>query len=54
MDEVRVSELEFAIDAKVIAPEGAGTDDSDAKRRHGYFWAAVPGSGDSTAMRQRV
>ncbi len=54
LDEMRVSELEFAIDAKVIAPEGTGADDGDAKRRHGYFWAAAPGSGDSTATRQRV
>jgi hypothetical protein len=49
-----MSEFEFAVDAKVIAPEGAGADDGDAKRWHGYFCAAAPGSGDSTALRQRV
>jgi hypothetical protein len=54
LDELRVSEFKFAIDAKVIAPEGAGADDGDAQWWHGYFCAAAPGSGDSTAMRQRV
>jgi hypothetical protein len=53
LNELRMSEFEFAIDAKMITPEGAGADDGDAKRRHGYFCAAVPGSGDSTATRQR-
>jgi hypothetical protein len=49
-----MSGFEVAIDTQVIAAEGAGTDDCNAQRRHGYFWAAVPGSGDSTATRQRV
>ncbi len=30
LDELRQSEFEFAIDAQVITPEGAGTDDGDA------------------------
>ena len=54
LHELRLSKFEFAIDAKVIAPEGAGANDCDAQRRHGYFCAAVPGNGDSTAIRQRV
>ncbi len=54
LDEVGMSDLEFAIDAKVITPEGTRADNCDAKRRHGYFCAATPGSGDSTATRQRV
>jgi hypothetical protein len=41
--------LEFAVDAKVVSPEGAGADDGDAKRCHGYFFAGV-----STASRQRA
>jgi hypothetical protein len=49
-----MSEFELAVDAKVVAAEGAGADDGDAERRHGYFWLAAPGRGDSTATRQRV
>jgi len=51
---LRMGEFKLAVDAKVISPEGARADDGDAKRRHGYFCAAEAGSGDSTAMRQRV
>ena len=54
LNELGMSEFELAVDAKMIAPEGAGTDDGDAQRRHGYFCAATLGSGDSTATRQRV
>ncbi len=54
LNKLRLSKFEFAINAKVIAPEGAGADDCDAQWRHGYFCAPVPGSGDSTATRQRV
>jgi hypothetical protein len=49
-----MSEFELAVDTKMIAPEGTGADDGDAQRGHGYFCAATPGSGDSTASRQRV
>jgi hypothetical protein len=49
-----MSKFELAVDAEMIAPEGAGADDGDAQNRHGYFCAATPGSGDSTATRQRV
>lgn len=49
-----MGELEFAIDAKMVAPKGPSTNDGDAKSRHDYFCAAVPGRGDSTATRQRV
>jgi hypothetical protein len=49
-----LGDFEFAIDAKVITPEGARAHNCDAKRRHGYFCAAAPGRGDSTATRQRV
>ena len=54
LNEFGVSKFELAVDAKVIAPEGASANDGDAQRWHGYFCAAVPGSGDSTATRQRV
>ena len=54
LDEFGLSGFELAVDAKVIAAEGAGADDGDAQRGHGYFWAAAAGSGDSTASRQRV
>ena len=54
LNELRLSDFELAIDAKVIAPEGASANYCDAQRRHGYFCAAAPGSADSTAMRQRV
>jgi hypothetical protein len=37
LDEVGVSEFEFAIDAKVIPPEGARAHDGDAKGRHATF-----------------
>ena len=53
LNELRLSDFELAIDAKVITPEGASANDCDTQRRHGYFCAA-PGSGDSTATRQRV
>jgi hypothetical protein len=49
-----VGDFELAIDAEVIPPEGARAHNGDAKRGHGYFCAAVPGRGDSTATRQRV
>ena len=51
-DEIRVREFELAINAEVVAPEGAGTDDGNAKGRHRYFFAE--GVGDSTASRQRA
>jgi hypothetical protein len=54
LDELGLGDFEFAIDAKVITPEGARAHNCDAKRRHGYFCAAAPGRGDSTATRQRV
>ena len=54
LNELRVSLFEFAIDTEMIAPEGAGADDSYAQRRHGYFFAVVSGSGASTASRQRA
>lgn len=54
LNELRLSDFELAINTKVIAPEGASANDCDAQRRHGYFCAAAPGSGDSTATRQRV
>jgi hypothetical protein len=42
MDEVGVGLFELAIDAQVVAPEGAGTDDGYAERWHeGYFLAGV-------------
>lgn len=44
--------LELAIDAQMITAEGAGADDRDAERGHGYFFAAE--AGDSTASRQRA
>jgi hypothetical protein len=34
LDEVGVGEFEFAVDAEVVAPEGAGTDDGYACGRH--------------------
>ena len=34
LDEVRVSEFQFAVDAKVIPPKGSGADDCDAKGWH--------------------
>jgi hypothetical protein len=54
--EAGAGEFELAIDAEVVAPEGAGTDDGDADGRHaGYFFAAESlGVGDSTAARQRA
>jgi hypothetical protein len=48
-NEIGVRLLEFAVDAKVVTPEGAGADDGDTKRSHGYFFAGV-----STASRQRA
>ncbi len=54
LDELGLSGFELAIDAKVIAPEGARAHNCDAKREHGYFCAGAPGRGDSTATRQRV
>ncbi len=54
LNELGMSKFELAVDAKMIAPKGAGADDGDAQRRHGYFCAATSGSGDSTATRQRV
>ena len=54
VNELGVSLFELAIDAEMIAPEGAGADDGYAKRRHGYFFAVVPGTEDSTASRQRA
>jgi hypothetical protein len=32
-----MGEFELAIDAEVVAPEGAGTDDGYAKGRHGLL-----------------
>jgi hypothetical protein len=49
LNQLGVRLLEFAVDAKVVTPEGAGADDGDAKRGHGYFFAGV-----STASRQRA
>jgi hypothetical protein len=60
--------LELAVDAEVVAPEGAGADDGDAKgsggiagSRYGvahglgyFFDAAGAVTGDSTASRQRA
>jgi hypothetical protein len=46
-------EFELAVDAEVVAPEGAGADDDYAKGRHGYL-AAGATAGDSTARRQRA
>jgi hypothetical protein len=48
-----MSEFELAVDAEVVAPEGAGTDDGYAYGRHLGYLAAV-GVGDSTAWRQRA
>ena len=53
-NELGMSKFELAVDAEVIAPEGAGADDSYAKRGHGYFFAEESGSGASTASRQRA
>ncbi len=50
VDEVRVGGLELTVDAQMVAAEGTGADDGDAKGRHGYFF----GVGDSTASRQRA
>ncbi len=49
LDEGGVGEFELAVDAEVVAPEGAGTDDGYAEGWHRYFLA-----GDSTASRQRA
>ena len=54
MNKIRVSLFKLAIDAEMIAPEGAGADDGYAQRRHGYFFAAMSESGASTASRQRA
>ncbi len=53
VDEPGMSEFELAVDAEVVAPEGAGTDDGYAYGRHLGYLAAV-GVGDSTAWRQRA
>jgi hypothetical protein len=45
-----VGGFQLAVDAEMIAAEGAGADDGDAKGWHGYFF----GAGDSTASRQRA
>ncbi len=50
LDERWVGLFELAIDAEMVAAEGAGADDGYAKRGHGYFF----GVGDSTASRQRA
>jgi hypothetical protein len=52
LEEVGVSGLQLAVDAEVIAAEGAGADDGDAKWGHGGYLAV--GVGDSTASRQRA
>lgn len=52
LDEAGMRGLELAVDAEVIAAEGAGTDDGYASGRQGYFF--VSGVGDSTASRQRA
>jgi hypothetical protein len=43
--------LQLAIDAKMVAPEGACADDGYAEWWHDYLAAGV---GDSTAARQRA
>ena len=53
LERVGAGEFELAIDAKVIAAEGAGADDGDAEGRHGYFLLRR-GQRDSTASRQRA
>ena len=45
--------FQFAVDTKVVAPEGAGSYNDDTDRGHGYFFAAG-GMGASTASRQRA
>ena len=55
MNEVGVSELELAVDAEMIAPEGTGADDGYVERGHDYFLADDgAGTGASTAARQRA
>lgn len=54
VNELGVSLFELAVDAEMVAPEGAGADDGYAQRGHGYFLAEVSGSGASTASRQRA
>lgn len=52
LDVLGVRGFELAVDAKVIAAEGSGANDCEAKRSHGYFFAAETGA--STASRQRA
>jgi len=56
LDEGGLGLLELAVDAEVVAPEGAGTDDGYAEGWHlGYFLAGESRwAGDSTAARQRA
>jgi hypothetical protein len=44
-----VCEFELAVDAKVVAPEGAGADDGYSDGWHGGYLTGV-----STAARQRA
>ncbi len=59
LNEAGIGLFELAIDAEMIAPEGAGADDGYAQGWHGYFLtgtsvAGAPKTGDSTALRQRA